>query len=92
MSLGTFERRSEPREKYYSPIEFSLKSEPDRTIRGIGTNVSKSGLGIFSYAPLYEGQEIIVKGGLPNTRVEYAVRWSSELMENFFRAGLRATG
>jgi hypothetical protein len=89
MSLVGFEKRSETREPFYSPVEFVLKSEPERTIRGIGTNISRSGLGIFSYAPLNEGQEMIVRSTLPVPQFAYTVSWSKMIIEDFFTVGLR---
>lgn len=88
MSLEEFENRSETREHFYSPVEFVLKSEPERTIKGIATNISRSGLGIFSYAPLNEGHEIIVRSTLPVAQFAYTIRWSKMIMEDFFIVGL----
>lgn len=89
MFLGGSEKRREPRQQFFSPVEFILKSEPERILEGVRTNISKSGLGIFSYVPLNEGQEIIFKSSLPVRRSEYTVRWSEKLLEDFFTVGLR---
>jgi len=91
MVLGGIEERREPRTSRYWSIEFYEKSRPDHPIKGIGTNVSKSGLGIFSFIPLQEGQKIaIMKEIPPATHPEYTVRWSKKLVEDFFMVGLTA--
>jgi hypothetical protein len=89
MVLGGIEERREPRTSRYWSIEFYVKSRPGQPMKGIGTNVSKSGLGIFSFVPLIEGQEIsIMKEVPPATHAEYTVRWSKKLVEDFFMVGL----
>ena len=89
--LGGIEERREPRTSRYWAVEFYLKSRPDQPMKGIGTNVSKSGLGIFSFVPLTEGQEIALLEEIPPaTHQEYTVRWSKKLIENFFMVGLTA--
>jgi hypothetical protein len=85
----TIERRSEPRRQFFARVEFALKSDPENIIRGIATNISKSGLGILSYAAVPEGREITVRSSFPDVRSEYTVRCCEKRMGDFFAIGLR---
>ena len=89
MPFDGIEKRSEPRRKYYMPIRFTLKGQEDEVFRGAVNNISMSGIGMFSFQPLSEGQEIVVKSILPGKHIAYAVRWSRQLEEDFYEAGLR---
>ncbi len=52
-------------------------------------NISISGMGIFSFDYLSEGQEIILRSTLPGSHIVYAVRWCSKLADDFYTVGLR---
>lgn len=82
--------RSEPRVTFFSPIQFVTREEPGRFLKGVVNNISQSGMGIYSFDSLSEGQEIVVASTLPNAHNEYTVRWSRKLMDDFFMAGLRS--
>lgn len=83
------ERRSEPRQTYHTPIKFILKGQGDEVLRGAVNNISMSGIGMFSFQPLSEGQQIIVKSILPGKHIAYLVRWSRQLVEDFYEVGLK---
>lgn len=83
------DRRAEPRRTYHAPIRFVLKGKEHRLLRGVVTNISLSGTGIYSFDHLSEGQEIVVKSTLPGSHVAYAVRWSNKLADDFYIVGLR---
>ena len=87
--FNDIERRSEPRRTYHLPIKFTLKGQEDEVFRGAVNNISMSGIGMFSFQPLSEGQEIIVKSSLPGKHIAYAVRWSKKLVEDFYEVGLK---
>jgi hypothetical protein len=89
MTFDNTERRSEARRTYRAPINFILKGNEDRMLKGVVNNISMSGLGIYSFESLSEGQEIIVKSLLPGRHIVYTIRWCRELAEGFYEAGLR---
>lgn len=83
-------KRSEPRCLCYSPIEFTDAEKGDEPLKGTVVNVSNSGVGIHSFVPLREGQEITIVRGLTAKHETFAVRWANKLLEDFFMAGLTA--
>ncbi len=89
MPYGGPERRSEPRRTYHNPIKFIVKGKEDKMLTGAVNNISMSGMGMYSFVPLSEGEEIIVKSTLPGKHIEYAVRWSAQLAEDFYEVGLK---
>lgn len=90
MPLDGTERRSEPRHPYFSSIEFSILPEnAEETVIGTTINISNSGLGMYSYVPLSEGQEITIVSAFPSNHRTYTVRWVNKLLEDFFMVGLQ---
>jgi len=87
--MPDIERRSEPRRTYHMPFKFTLKGREDDVLRGAVNNISTSGIGMYSFQPLSEGQEIMVKSLLPGKHTAYTVRWSRQLAEDFFEVGLK---
>jgi hypothetical protein len=90
MSFDGAERRCEPRIPFYCPIEFALKSDPDKILKGAVHDINRLGLGMTSYTQLSAGQEIIIKSIIPTSYTEYTVRWSVKVKEDLFSVGLRA--
>ncbi len=90
MSSDSHERRCEPRIPFYCPVEFILKSEPDKILKGAIRDINRLGLGLTSYTELAVGQEIIVKSIIPTSYREYVVRWSVKVNEDLFSVGLKA--
>lgn len=88
--FGGTERRCEARTPFYCPLEFVLKSAPDKILRGAVRDVTMLGLGITSYAELRQGQEIVIKSIVPTSYREYVVRWAIRVREDLFSVGLRA--
>jgi hypothetical protein len=90
MPLNGIERRSEPRHPYFSSIEFSILPEnAEGTLIGTAINISNSGLSIYSYVPLNEGQEITIRSAFPSNYRTYTVRWVNKLLDDFFMVGLK---
>ncbi len=90
MSFVGTEKRLEPRVPFYCPVEFILRNEPDRVLKGAVRDVSRSGLGLASYTELIVGEEIIIKTIVPTSHREYAVRWLVKVRDDLFSVGLRA--
>ncbi len=84
------ERWCEPRIPFYCPIEFVLKSDPQKILNGAVRDINRVGLGIMSYTLLSVGQEIVIKSVIPTAYTEYVVRWIIEVQNDLFSVGLRA--
>ncbi len=89
MPFNDIERRSEPRQIYYQPIEFALENPEGRLLTGTIFNLSKSGLGIYAHTPLKCGDVITIKNHIPTGYRTYTVRWVNRLLDDFFVAGLK---
>ena len=87
-SSGSAEKRGEPRRLVYYTTRFGLNAEDTSHLKGVIINISNSGLCIFSPDPLHRGQEIIIKAPLPLLDERFIVRWSNELLDDFFMVGL----
>ncbi|MCL5422850.1 MAG: PilZ domain-containing protein [Nitrospirae bacterium] len=83
------ERRGEPRRLLYQSIEFVVGNDEQKLLKGTVTNISPSGLGIYSFSPLKVGDELTVKSVIPTQHQIYTVRWVNELLDDFFMVGLR---
>jgi len=87
-SSGSIEKRGEPRRLVYYTTKFDLNPENTSHLRGVIINISNSGLCIFSPNSLTRGQEIVIKAPLPLLDERFIVRWSNELLDDFFMVGL----
>ena len=86
------ERRKEPRHLHYSSVKFKSPRDgnDDELLDGTVINISSSGLCIYSFVPLSEGQKITIMDDLPTKHRNFTVRWSNKWLEDFFVAGLEA--
>ncbi len=89
MVYSGVERRSEPRRLLYKSVKFVLASDENNLLNGTVINISDSGLGLYSFAPLKAGDLITIKTSLPTKHLTYSVRWVTELLGDFFMLGLR---
>ncbi len=88
MSFEGIEKRIQPRQPYYSRIDFAIIDDCNEMLKGFVVNMSDSGLCIHAFVPLRESQEITIN--LPSGRKKFVVRWCTRLFEDFFAAGLKA--
>ena len=60
----------------------------------VSVDISKGGIGIFTTYPLKEGQILTFEDEIRNHRIKVksaVVRWSSQVNDNRYRAGLQFT-
>ena len=60
----------------------------------VSVDISKGGIGIFTTYPLKEGQILTFEDEIRNRRIKgksAVVRWSSQVNDNRYRAGLQFT-
>jgi len=89
MSFNKNERRKDIRYDFPKKIEYVLNPETSGKIySGVITNISKSGLCLYIFHPLTEGQKIIIKSTLPVSHQTADVRWIKKVDNDFYKAGL----
>lgn len=77
------------RRTYYDSIQYAAKGDEERILKGTVCNISLSGMGMYASKPLMEGQEIVVRSYLPGSHLFYTVRWTENLMDDFYMVGLK---
>ena len=81
--------RRYPRRHYAENIEFRLDySSAGTSLHGLSANISDSGIGIFTFAPVYAGQTITFETALPVPYQKAAVMWVQKRGEDFYKVGL----
>jgi CheY-like chemotaxis protein len=78
--------RKEERFPFAAEIEYVCDTD-DINYKGTVINLSNSGLCLRAGTPLFEGQAIEIRTGLPNTIRTAFVRWVKELRDDFYMAG-----
>jgi len=87
----TRDKRKEQRTLLFTPIEFFAGDEEDEIVSGVIVNLSDSGMNIFSYVPLSEGQEITIISPLHIQHKEFIVQWTRKYLDDFYMVGLETT-
>ncbi|MEW6108573.1 MAG: hypothetical protein AB1632_05285 [Nitrospirota bacterium] len=88
ISIGV-EKRAEPRYDFHHTIEYVLNSSaPHKIFRGVTVNQSNSGLCLYVFYSLNEGQEIIITDGLRVFKTG-SVRWNMKIDDDIYKVGLR---
>ena len=85
---GFFNRRMHIRYDIEKEIHYVLSDQDQKRYKGIIINISDSGMGLFVFSPLHEGQEIIIKSDETSLNRKGNVRWCHEMGENIFKIGL----
>lgn len=83
------DKRKERRTLLFTPIEFVADKEVDEILNGVIVNLSDSGMNIFSYVPLSEGQKITIIRPLHIPHQEFIVQWIHKYLDDFFMLGLK---
>ena len=88
MSSGVSERRKHRRYERRSSIGFRLNpADPAATLRGLIINISKSGMCLCTFNPIYAGQEITINDTLPMPYRKANAQWVQKKSEDFYKAG-----
>jgi hypothetical protein len=89
MSFEGDESRRQPRKAHTDNIEFCVNpTEISATLHGTLIDISESGMCLYTFRPLFEGQNIIVKSPLPVPHQKAIVRWVKKYAEDLYRVGL----
>jgi c-di-GMP-binding flagellar brake protein YcgR len=91
MSNTKNEHRRHTRYDFPSTIEYVLEPPTNDAVvhKGVTVNISSTGLGLYMFELLPEGQEIIIKTGLPVDRQAAKVRWIKQQNSSFYFTGLK---
>lgn len=85
-------QRSCQRNAYKENLEIGLDSHPqNETLLAIGSNISASGVCIYTFRPLKEGQGVIFKSNLPVPHKRATVRWVKQYNRNIYKVGVLFT-
>lgn len=83
------DQRNHLRYRFVYSIEYVMRSQGANEIfTGITTDISNSGMGLYTRNALTEGQEIVIKSILPVYFDSAIVRWSEHVDESSFKIGL----
>lgn len=91
MSNSVSDQRRHTRYDFPSSIEYVLAPSTDDGVvhKGVTVNISSTGLALYLFDLLPEGQEIIIKTGLPVDHQSAQVRWIKKQNSSFFFSGLK---
>jgi c-di-GMP-binding flagellar brake protein YcgR len=85
----SIERREHARYDFPHRIEYALNPEtPDETFNAVTINISKTGLCLYVFTSLGEGQKMVIKSTLPVPLKTVSVRWTKKIEDNFYKIGL----
>ena len=86
------EKRKAPRYAYPKVVRYSAAGhEQEASCRGVVTNISRTGISLYIYTILPEGELITFQGDLPVEPRHAMVIWSREVSKDLFQAGLEFT-
>ena len=92
MSAEKGERRKDVRQPYPRIIEYSLTPASNEKLRGVAVNISNSGLALYIFSHLIQGQEILIRSLMPVDYRKASVRWLREIDEGILQAGFMFVG
>jgi len=92
MSAEKGERRKDVRQPYPRVIEYSLTPVSNEKLKGVTVNISNSGLALYIFSHLIQGQEILIRSFMPVDYRKASVRWVKEIDDGILQAGCMFVG
>jgi len=86
--IDFFNRRMHIRYEFEREIHYVLHDHAEKSFKGIIINISDSGMGLFVFNPLHEGQEITIKSDDKSLNKRGSVRWCHEMGDNIYKVGI----
>jgi hypothetical protein len=85
------QKRIDMRYDFPATIEYVTGSQAGGEVvhKGITINLSSTGLGMYLFDLLPNGQQIIIKTALPVDSRSATICWTRKKDENFYRSGLK---
>lgn len=91
--VSSCNRRTHIRYELQQEIIYVLPHQTtDKIFRGIITDISEAGMGLYAYNPLNEGQQITIMSESRELNRKGIVRWCHELGDSVYKIGLMFTG
>ena len=81
-------KRAHIRHDLQTEIHYILESQTDHLLKGILTDISDTGLNLYVFQALPEGQIIMIKSDTRDLNKRAIVRWCRELGDNIYRTGV----
>ena len=81
-------RRMHIRYEVEKEIQYVMKERVGQSFKGLIVNISDSGMGLFVFNPLHEGQEITIKSDEKSLNRQGIVRRCHEMGEKIYKVGL----
>jgi c-di-GMP-binding flagellar brake protein YcgR len=92
MMSDSIERRKHIRYDFPHRIEYALNPETsDEIFKAVTINISKTGLCLYVFDSLGEGQKMVIRSTLPVPLKTVSVRWTKKIEDNFYKVGLMRT-
>ena len=89
MSFDSFSTRRHPRRLYSDNIEFCLDYSSAGRLHGISVNISDSGIGLYTFSPVYAGQTVTIETTLPVPYQKATIMWVQKRAEDLYKVGLK---
>jgi hypothetical protein len=90
MSAAKTEKRQEQRYAFPSTIDYILiHGSAAEVHKGVTIDVSQTGLGLYLFDPLPEGQTIFIKSPLPVGSRTATICWIKKESDDFYKSGLK---
>ena len=86
------ERRRDVRQPYPHVIEYSVASASDEKLKAVAVNISNSGLALYIFSHLIQGQEILIRSFIPVDYRKASVRWIRKIDKDILQAGVMFVG
>lgn len=88
--MATYEgkERKHQRKIYVSAFAYRLPSRSSEIFFGVTSNISDSGMCIYSDARPYEGESMEFRSSLPVPSTKAMVKWVRKDVDNLYKMGL----
>ena len=88
MASSSASERRHQRKIYVSAFAYRLPSRSSEIFFGVTSNISDSGMCIYSDARPYEGESMEFRSSLPVSSTKAMVKWVKKDVDNLFKMGL----
>jgi len=86
---GSSQNKRQPRNPFKDQLQLRLDHPTrDKTLLCVGSNISDSGICVYTFIPLKEGQCVMFEENFPMPYHKATVRWIKQYNQNLYRVGL----
>lgn len=90
MIASLIEQRRNQRDSYWETLRITTPLQPqERALLVISSNISDTGICIYTFKPLKRGQDIVFKSDLPVPHHRATVKWVKQCDKSIYKAGVR---